>query len=505
MFKIIGINEMLKTKYFLSLALISIFAVVGAYLIFASKAETALSADFNSDGTVNIFDLSILAGNWGKTSATRALGDANGDGTVNVFDLSILASQWGQTASPSPTPTPPSQNSINIKIVYGAKGDGVSDDTTAINNALAAIKSGQTLYFPMGNYVYSGKYITPPDGVNILGDDNGSRRTHIQTGLVFGSNQQYKNIMFGRNQLTALTHKNNFNSVNTVFDNCRFRGGGPIPGVDYSQASSSNYLGYYPVVQLGGKDYKRSLSRVSFKDCEFERTDGNWVSPYVRGNIMSLWNDNRTGYSHIEYLTFEGCHFGVKNPTGQYGSVSANIELKTNNTASSDFNDYTHNWHDVVIKDTIFERSGDFNIDFTDSAREWLKRNGMTESGTTNGVPNWLLVPIKYHAGNETGRSVSVIGGQIKGAGYHSAPQWTYVFCLENPIAAIFTGVTAWGGARTNPEVESISPAAGPNITSALPNWPLPLQYDSKGMNAIYNNTYYPGVWGSYTQSPYDP
>lgn len=31
---------------------------------------------------------------------------------------------------------------------YGAKGDGVTDDTTAINNAVAALQPGDTLYFP---------------------------------------------------------------------------------------------------------------------------------------------------------------------------------------------------------------------------------------------------------------------------------------------------------------------------------------------------------------------
>jgi hypothetical protein len=31
---------------------------------------------------------------------------------------------------------------------YGAKGDGQTDDTTAIGNAIAALQPGDTLYFP---------------------------------------------------------------------------------------------------------------------------------------------------------------------------------------------------------------------------------------------------------------------------------------------------------------------------------------------------------------------
>lgn len=38
---------------------------------------------------------------------------------------------------------------------FGAKGDGVTDDTTAIINALAALTSGGSLYFPSGTYIYN--------------------------------------------------------------------------------------------------------------------------------------------------------------------------------------------------------------------------------------------------------------------------------------------------------------------------------------------------------------
>ena len=47
-------------------------------------------ADVNQDGKVNIVDLSLLLGNWGKPG----IGDINNDGTVGVVDLSLLLGAW---------------------------------------------------------------------------------------------------------------------------------------------------------------------------------------------------------------------------------------------------------------------------------------------------------------------------------------------------------------------------------------------------------------------------
>jgi len=51
-------------------------------------------ADFNDDGKVDIFDLSILSSNWGSTTASDTTGDANCDSVVDIFDLNILTINW---------------------------------------------------------------------------------------------------------------------------------------------------------------------------------------------------------------------------------------------------------------------------------------------------------------------------------------------------------------------------------------------------------------------------
>jgi hypothetical protein len=61
------------------------------------------NADLNSDGTVNISDLAIMATNWGVTSgATYSQGSILDNGAVNIADLAILATNWGTTDTDGP-------------------------------------------------------------------------------------------------------------------------------------------------------------------------------------------------------------------------------------------------------------------------------------------------------------------------------------------------------------------------------------------------------------------
>jgi hypothetical protein len=57
-----------------------------------NNATSTKVGDLNNDGSVNIFDLSILLSKYNTSDATA---DINNDGIVNVFDLSILLSHYG--------------------------------------------------------------------------------------------------------------------------------------------------------------------------------------------------------------------------------------------------------------------------------------------------------------------------------------------------------------------------------------------------------------------------
>lgn len=58
----------------------------------ATASVTSIVGDFNLDGNVDVFDLSIFLSNWGTADEET---DLNNDGTVNIFDFSMFLTNWG--------------------------------------------------------------------------------------------------------------------------------------------------------------------------------------------------------------------------------------------------------------------------------------------------------------------------------------------------------------------------------------------------------------------------
>jgi len=64
---------------------------------------------------------------------------------------------------------PESGRSVNVR-EFGAKGDGVADDTRAIQSAINAARAGETIYFPSGTYRVSNFAVKNRAGLSFAGE-----------------------------------------------------------------------------------------------------------------------------------------------------------------------------------------------------------------------------------------------------------------------------------------------------------------------------------------------
>jgi hypothetical protein len=61
----------------------------------SSASVLVTNGDLNSDGTVSLSDLAILATHWGETDSNYTDGNITGAATIGLSDLAVLAANWG--------------------------------------------------------------------------------------------------------------------------------------------------------------------------------------------------------------------------------------------------------------------------------------------------------------------------------------------------------------------------------------------------------------------------
>ncbi|MEI6237327.1 MAG: dockerin type I domain-containing protein [Candidatus Saccharibacteria bacterium] len=322
------------SKYFLSIASVLIFALIGSYIIFSSKAETALSADFNSDNTVNIYDLSIMASNWAKTSVTHAMGDANADLAINIFDLSLLASQWGQTI----TPTPPTYTIIPT-----------GDDTGTLDatNIQAAIDSkgtnGGEITFAPGTYTISSPIKLPAGNLAILIlSGNGAIINLVNTTPRF--------FVWDRTAMHQTFRKFFIEGFNVdAGNNHPASGSWSVLGFDMKSGSGYYDAGYLNIEEITIKDnhiYNVATSSIS-----------TWNAIDIHVGV-SHWGDESTE-NHINDILVQGCRLeggerGV-NING-YGNIASATNITLDRIFIRDC------WHDTGVDPVQFGQSTNYHV-----------------------------------------------------------------------------------------------------------------------------------------------
>jgi polygalacturonase len=137
---------------------------------------------------------------------------------------------------PPSVPVMPSGPRFNVRD-YGARGDGVTDDTTAIQAAVnAAPNGGSTIYFPAGTYIANNIQVTNRNGLRFEGEGPSSilkrppraGNTRIAT-IVSSSNLLITQLAFDENGIQNYGGVNFYGVRHVTIEHTRHFDSNPAP------------------------------------------------------------------------------------------------------------------------------------------------------------------------------------------------------------------------------------------------------------------------------------
>lgn len=262
---------------------------------------------------------------------------------------------------------------VNVKD-WGAKGDGVTDDTAAIEAAWLAVTSkgskyfpyhtgeydwmsqnGPVLYFPAGRYIYNGAGLNLNDTVN-----------QIPLFAIKGEGPTSTEIYMGATDTYLINSA--VNPWGSQITDLKISGG--LGAVKYtSTAQNQRRLTLY-----------KNLIITAFRECGIGHSSQDW--PYCKFHNIEFWP--RTGYGTICILLsgwsagseIISCAWGLAESTGTYSyAVKLNI-------AAADAGGYRGPTTPILIADSGYYRRN--SVD--GSAGFWLVPNPSTNDNAGRAI-----------------------------------------------------------------------------------------------------------------------
>ncbi len=244
------------------------------------------------------------------------------------------------TAAPTPIPTTTTvpAGALNVKN-YGAKGDGIADDTAAINSAILAAPSGGTVYVPGGTYMVVAPDSTPYDKRNI-----GAIKMKSNVNLVLASNATIK------------VTSNSYSVYNTVYfgdgvTNASISGG-KIEGDRYSHLGTTGESGHAITIHGG---INITISNIHLSKCWGDgiyisgKTSSTGYAQNVNITNVNITDCRRNG---ISVISVDGLTIKDSAATNINGTEpKSGIDLEPNNTTQILRNVLIDNFHTEYCAD----------------------------------------------------------------------------------------------------------------------------------------------------------
>lgn len=248
---------------------------------------------------------------------------------------------------------------VNV-LKYGAKGDGITDNTTAFRNAMEDVKNGGTIRIPYGDYLlhdlvelYPNVSVIADKGTIIRKNMNSISAYTFVTGMTRGTSGygggSKNNYIFGITFVGYaesptryfsngfnLHHAQNFHMSDCVFLNCIMNGHAlDLGGADNVLIENTDFIGSY---NLSGREYTEAIqvdsSTPTATGAEYTGLDGlptkNVIvrgckflpSKGMDGGFMPapnpIGNHGHTGGMFYENITFEN-NLVIDAPTSDGG------------------------------------------------------------------------------------------------------------------------------------------------------------------------------------------
>lgn len=198
------------------------------------------------------------------------------------------------------------ENYVNV-ITHGAKGDGVTDDASAIQSALTSLSStGGVIYFPVGTYLvksavlfYSNQILLFEHGATIKqGASINSLMRNYSTTSIGGYDGTHDSMIIG-----ATFDGGTYTTNNTLLGFCHAK------NIVVRDCKFKNAYGTWHDLEINSSQY------VLIENCDFDgsrKTGQNGENLQFDGagdTSYYPWGDIKIDSTVCQYIEIRGCHF----------------------------------------------------------------------------------------------------------------------------------------------------------------------------------------------------